>query len=87
MSYDVEAVRAHFPALAEGLAHFDGPGGTQVPQAVADAVAATMASAVSNRGGPVRQQPAGRRGRRRGARGGRRPGRAATRPAWCSGSR
>jgi cysteine desulfurase family protein (TIGR01976 family) len=52
MSYDVEAVRSHFPALAEGLAHFDGPGGTQVPQAVADAVAATMASAVSNRGGP-----------------------------------
>jgi cysteine desulfurase family protein (TIGR01976 family) len=52
MPYDVEAVRAHFPALAEGLAHFDGPGGTQVPRAVAEAVAATMCSAVSNRHGP-----------------------------------
>ena len=52
MPYDVDAVRSHFPALAEGLAHFDGPGGTQVPQAVADAVAGTMTSAVSNRHGP-----------------------------------
>ena len=41
-------IRADFPALAEGLAHFDGPGGTQVPAAVADAVAATYRSAVSN---------------------------------------
>ena len=49
---DVAAVRADFPALAEGLAHFDGPGGTQVPSAVSDAVAATMRSAVSNRHGP-----------------------------------
>lgn len=50
--YDVEAVRRDFPALAEGLAHFDGPGGTQVPTAVSDAVADTMRSAVSNRHGP-----------------------------------
>ena len=49
---DVEAVRADFPALAEGLAHFDGPGGTQVPLAVSEAVASTMRSAVSNRHGP-----------------------------------
>lgn len=49
--YDVRAVRAQFPALAEGLAHFDGPGGTQVPLAVADAVAGAMRSAVSNRHG------------------------------------
>ena len=49
---DVPAVRADFPALAEGLAHFDGPGGTQVPAAVSDAVAAAMRSAVSNRHGP-----------------------------------
>ena len=39
----VDAIRGHFPALArrEGgipVAYFDGPGGTQVPQAVADAV-------------------------------------------------
>ena len=52
MPYDVEAVRSHFPALTEGLAHFDGPGGTQVPEAVTDAVASTMRSAVSNRHGP-----------------------------------
>src|SRR3954447_7798879 len=51
MTYDVAAVRAQFPALAEGLAHFDGPGGTQVPEAVADAVAAALRSAVSNRHG------------------------------------
>jgi len=51
MQYDVEAVRAQFPALAEGIAHFDGPGGTQVPDAVTDAVAGAMRSAVSNRHG------------------------------------
>ena len=52
LEYDVESVRRDFPALAEGLAHFDGPGGTQVPTAVSDAVAGTMRSAVSNRHGP-----------------------------------
>ncbi|MDT7570617.1 MAG: hypothetical protein QOE05_791 [Actinomycetota bacterium] len=51
MTYDVAAVRAQFPALAEGLAHFDGPGGTQVPEAVVDAVAGALRSAVSNRHG------------------------------------
>lgn len=50
MTYDVAAVRSHYPALAGGEAFFDGPGGTQVPQPVIDAVATTMASAVSNRG-------------------------------------
>lgn len=50
--WDLDAVRADFPALQEGLAHFDGPGGTQVPSAVADAVVDTMRSAVSNRHGP-----------------------------------
>jgi cysteine desulfurase family protein (TIGR01976 family) len=48
MSYDVAKVRAHFPALDEGAAHFDGPGGSQVPDVVADAVANTLRSAVSN---------------------------------------
>ena len=52
MTFDVDAVRRDFPALAEGLAHFDGPGGTQVPSAVSDAVAGAMRSAVSNRHGP-----------------------------------
>lgn len=48
--YDVAAVRAHFPALAEGAAHFDGPGGSQTPDVVAAAVAETLTSAVANRG-------------------------------------
>jgi cysteine desulfurase family protein (TIGR01976 family) len=50
MGLDVQAIRKQFPALAEGAAHFDGPGGTQVPQVVADAVAEALTSAVSNRG-------------------------------------
>ena len=37
--FDVVAVRKQFPALDEGAAHFDGPGGSQTPQVVADAVA------------------------------------------------
>jgi cysteine desulfurase family protein (TIGR01976 family) len=49
-AYDVETVRAHFPALAEGAAHFDGPGGSQTPDVVADAVAGTLRAAVANRG-------------------------------------
>ncbi|MDQ2796696.1 MAG: cysteine desulfurase-like protein [Actinomycetota bacterium] len=50
MPYDVAAVRAHFPALLEGAAHFDGPGGSQTPDVVAEAVSDTMTAAVSNRG-------------------------------------
>ncbi|MFI5733454.1 cysteine desulfurase-like protein [Kribbella sp. NPDC051587] len=49
-AFDVIAVRKQFPALAEGAAHFDGPGGSQTPQAVADVVATTMTSALANRG-------------------------------------
>jgi cysteine desulfurase family protein (TIGR01976 family) len=48
--FDVGAVRARFPALAAGTAHFDGPGGSQVPDSVAAAVAATMLSPLANRG-------------------------------------
>ena len=50
MSYDVAEIRNHFPALREGAAHFDGPGGSQVPIEVAQAVASTMSSAIANRG-------------------------------------
>ncbi|MCW0211724.1 MAG: cysteine desulfurase-like protein [Pseudonocardia sp.] len=50
MSYDVEALRARFPALAAGAAHFDGPGGSQVPDAVAEAVAQALLSPMANRG-------------------------------------
>jgi cysteine desulfurase family protein (TIGR01976 family) len=50
MSYDVAAVRAQFPALKAGTAHFDGPGGSQVPEPVARAVADTLLSPIANRG-------------------------------------
>ncbi|MGD8199925.1 cysteine desulfurase-like protein [Ornithinimicrobium sp. W1679] len=50
MRYDVAAVRALFPALAGGTAHFDGPGGSQTPAPVAEAVARTMTSSIANRG-------------------------------------
>jgi cysteine desulfurase family protein (TIGR01976 family) len=50
MNYDVSAVRAHFPALKQGAAHFDGPGGSQVPDVVGDAVRATLVAAIANRG-------------------------------------
>jgi len=51
-AYDIDRVRSLYPALAEGLVHLDGPGGTQVAAPVADAVAGTLRSAVSNRHGP-----------------------------------
>ncbi|WP_153397607.1 cysteine desulfurase-like protein [Ornithinicoccus halotolerans] len=50
MALDVPAIRDRFPALAEGAAHFDGPGGSQTPVDVAEAVAATLTSAIANRG-------------------------------------
>ena len=50
MAYDVERIRSHFPALASGTAHFDGPGGTQTPDVVAQAVADTLTASIANRG-------------------------------------
>ena len=50
MSFDVDAVRAHFPALRAGAAHFDGPGGSQTPDVVAQAVAGTLIAPIANRG-------------------------------------
>ena len=50
-AYDVARVRSMFPALGDGIAYFDGPGGSQVPARVAEAVAATLSSGISNRGG------------------------------------
>jgi len=47
---DVLRVRAAFPALDHGVAHFDGPGGSQVPTAVAEAVGRTLTAGVANRG-------------------------------------
>ncbi|GLY95399.1 cysteine desulfurase-like protein [Actinoplanes sp. NBRC 103695] len=50
MELDVARIRSGYPALAEGFVHFDGAGGTQPAAAVIDAIAATMRTAVSNRG-------------------------------------
>jgi cysteine desulfurase family protein (TIGR01976 family) len=49
-TYDVDAVRAHFPSLAGGTAHFDGPGGSQTPDVVAQAMYDTLTGPLSNRG-------------------------------------
>jgi cysteine desulfurase family protein (TIGR01976 family) len=51
IALDVEAVRARFPALCSGVAHLDGPGGTQVPQTVIDAVAGYLRDSNANLGG------------------------------------
>jgi cysteine desulfurase family protein (TIGR01976 family) len=50
MPFSIETVRAQFPALCEGAAHFDAPGGSLVPATVADAVRDALASAVCQRG-------------------------------------
>ena len=51
MKYPVEHIRGQFPALASGAVFFDGPGGTQVPQAVIDAVAGYYRQANANEHG------------------------------------
>ncbi len=54
--FDVDALRREFPALSvqqdgRPLAYFDGPGGTQVPQCVIDAVVGYYNSSNANDGG------------------------------------
>jgi cysteine desulfurase family protein (TIGR01976 family) len=49
--FDVAAVRARFPALASRAAFFDGPGGSQVPQQVIDAMADYLRDSNANIGG------------------------------------
>jgi cysteine desulfurase family protein (TIGR01976 family) len=49
---DVAAVRARFSALQRRLAFFDGPGGTQCPDEVIDAIAAYMRESNANVGAP-----------------------------------
>ena len=48
--FDVDRLRQDFPALASGLAFFDGPGGTQTPKQVGEAIASTLTGPLSNRG-------------------------------------
>ena len=54
---DIAAIRSQFPALARTVhgrpaIYADGPGGTQVPQRVIDAMSGFLASGGSNLGGP-----------------------------------
>ena len=49
MTYDVNKIRSHFPSLNTGLAFFDGPGGSQVPTVVGDAIAHAISKPISNR--------------------------------------
>jgi cysteine desulfurase family protein (TIGR01976 family) len=55
-TFDVDAIRARFPALAlthdrRPMAFFDGPGGTQVPESVIEAVSRYYREANANHGG------------------------------------
>jgi len=51
MTLDLEAVRARFPAFASGVAFLDGPGGTQCPQSVIDAISGYLRGSNANLGG------------------------------------
>jgi cysteine desulfurase family protein (TIGR01976 family) len=48
----VEAVRARFTALQQPIAFFDGPGGTQVPDSVIDAIGNYFRTSNANTDGP-----------------------------------
>ena len=50
--FDLEAARARFSALQRDLVFFDGPGGTQVPDSVIDAVAGYLRESNANVSGP-----------------------------------
>ncbi|WP_433293881.1 cysteine desulfurase-like protein [Actinoplanes sp. CA-030573] len=60
MIFDVDRVRAGYPALAEGFVHLDGAGGTQPAAPVIEAIGGAMRAAVSNRGSA--HEPARRSG-------------------------
>jgi cysteine desulfurase family protein (TIGR01976 family) len=52
VALDVAAVRARFTALDRPTAFFDGPGGTQTPDSVVEAIATYLREANANLGGP-----------------------------------
>lgn len=49
--YDVQAVRALYPALSDGWAYLDGAAGTQVPRSVIEAESNAYAAGIGNHGG------------------------------------
>ena len=51
MTFNVSAVRAAYPALADGYAYLDGAAGTQVPQSVIEAISAAYRGGLGNLGG------------------------------------
>jgi cysteine desulfurase family protein (TIGR01976 family) len=51
-AFDVEAARRRFSALDADLVFFDGPGGTQVPDEVVEAIAAYLRTSNANVSGP-----------------------------------
>src|SRR5581483_3328561 len=53
-AFRVDDVRARFSSLRDGFAFLDAPGGTQVPDEVAEAVAAALRDAAGNLGAPYR---------------------------------
>jgi cysteine desulfurase family protein (TIGR01976 family) len=52
VTLDVEAVRARYSALQRPLAFFDGPGGTQCPDEVIDAISSYLRESNANIGAP-----------------------------------
>jgi cysteine desulfurase family protein (TIGR01976 family) len=51
VSFDVNRVRAVYPALSDGYAYLDGAAGTQVPTAVVEAIADAYRAGIGNAGG------------------------------------
>jgi cysteine desulfurase family protein (TIGR01976 family) len=51
MGIDVSAIRAAYPALADGYAYLDGAAGTQVPASVIQAIGMAYAGGLGNSGG------------------------------------
>ncbi len=59
MAFDLESVRAHFPALSQSddgkpRIHFDNPAGTQVPAMVVDRMSDCLLGSNANLGGDFR---------------------------------
>jgi cysteine desulfurase family protein (TIGR01976 family) len=51
-TFDIEAVRARYSSLDRDVVLFDGPGGTQVPDEVIEAIADYLRTSNANLGGP-----------------------------------